>query len=145
MYTTSVKTAEQPQAGSHHAPPLATSLVSEGTTITGQALDNDRIKTEQNDSDKINRGKPARLTINTQIVLPAHPVTEGTKSKCRDVPSLGDLGLSSDSSGEDQLAVDAKASTEVCMLLRLLLRARLTTSYSSKRTIPSCLLSKSFN
>ena len=112
MYTPSVKSADQPQADSQHAPSPDKSKISEETTTTGQDLDRDLVKAEQN-SEKTSRCKPARLTIDTQNVSPIHPVAEDTKSKAHYRPSLRHRGLSSDSSDEEEPTVNQKPSTKV--------------------------------
>lgn len=114
MYTAPAKTADLPQADRYHAPPLTKSMIPEKTAITGQALDKDRIKPEKH-IDKTKGCKPARLRIDTQNVLPADQVAKDNKSKCPVGPSIEHLGLSSDSSDEEQPNANQKVSVKVCV------------------------------
>ena len=147
MYTASPKTAGQPQADTYHAPPPAASVSPERTATTAQALDKDHVKVENN-LVKTKRCKPAKLTIDTQNVLPADPVAQDTKIERLFRPSIRQLGLSSDSSDEEQPTLNQKASMKVrirCHHFDSCFRPESSKSDPSKRTTLACTLFRSLN
>ena len=147
MYTASPKSAEQPQTNTCHAPPPAEGVTSERKAITAQTLDKDQVKTERN-SDKTNRRKPAKLTIDTENVLPADPFAEDTKSERLVGSSFRQPGLPSDSSDEEQPILNQKASMKVSIRYHhsdSCFQPEPTKSNPSERTTLACTLFRSLS
>lgn len=115
-YKPSDTPVDQDEAGPINSLATPKGTRKEITTETAQTMEDVQSKTEP-DSTAVERRKSARLTAPKENVQTVDSAAGKRKSKPVAEPSLEGLGLSSESSAEEEpLSVDQKVSMKVCII-----------------------------